>query len=217
MLLDLLKRLAAKAFNTAYLNARESIGAPKRTLIVRHVEQACSGLQETQHEFQDALAQLKALTGAAATPLDQRYHLLNRRYQVCRAKSEHVSAKIRAIERVAEALFLEWERELNEYSSRALRTNSRHQLKLARQNYARLIKALQGAEKKIQPVLAALNDQVLYLKHNLNARAIVALRQEFIEIGLDISQLIQVMEHTIAEANAFLTLFIEQKALPGNH
>jgi len=73
----------------------------------------------------------------------------------------------------------------------------------------------QKAESKIQPVLAAFKDQVLYLKHNLNARAIAALQHEFIEISIDISQLILAMEQTIAEANQFVSILVDQKALPG--
>ncbi|MDD1633542.1 MAG: DUF2959 domain-containing protein, partial [Methylococcaceae bacterium] len=106
-----------------------------------------------------------------------------------------------------------WESELNEYTNRALRNNSKQQLKAARQNYARLIKAMQRAESKIQPVLAAFKDQVLYLKHNLNARAIAALQHEFIEISIDISQLIHAMEQTIAEASQFVSALVDQKAI----
>jgi predicted O-linked N-acetylglucosamine transferase (SPINDLY family) len=62
--------------------------------------------------------------------------------------------------------------------------------------------------------LAAFQDQVLFLKHNLNAHAIAALRHEFIEMGVDISRLIEVMEKTIAEASQFVSILVEQKQLP---
>jgi len=212
--LDIVKRFLSKQIKTAYFNARESIGEHKRAIVVQQVEQTCASLKETRDEFQDALSQLKTLVSICDTSLDHRYNLLNRQYQFCRTKSEIVSNKIRAIEAVSEALFLEWENELNEYSNRALRNSSKQQLKVARQNYARLIKAMQSAEKKIQPVLAAFRDQVLFLKHNLNARAIAALQHEFIEIGIDISQLIQAMERTIAEADQFVSVLVDQKALP---
>jgi len=145
--------------------------------------------------------------------LDQKYNLLNRQYQFCRAKSDSVSDRIRAIEEVSHALFVEWESELNEYSDRNLRNNSKQQLKAAKQNYTRLIKTMRLAETRIQPVLAAFKDQVLYLKHNLNARAISALQHEFIEIGIDISQLIHAMELTILEASQFVSLLSNQKTL----
>jgi len=108
---------------------------------------------------------------------------------------------------------VEWENELNEYTNRALRNSSKQQLKAARQNYARLIKAMHRAESKIQPVLAAFKDQVLHLKHNLNARAIAALQHELVEISIDISQLIYAMEQTIAAASHFVSALVDEKAL----
>lgn len=63
------------------------------------------------------------------------------------------------------------------------------------------------------PVLADFQDQVLSLKHNLNAHAIAALRNEFIEIGLDISKLVEVMERTINEASQFVAYLADQKQL----
>ncbi|MGJ0430531.1 DUF2959 domain-containing protein [Methylobacter sp.] len=211
---DSLSRFFSKKFRNVYYNARESIGDHKRTIVVSQVEQACVSLQDTRDEFQDALERFKSLVSVSETSLDHKYNLLNRQYQFCRAKSEAVSDRIRAIEDVSEALFIEWERELDEYTNRSLRNLSRQQLKAARQNYGRLIKSMRRAEGKIQPVLLAFKDQVLYLKHNLNAQAIAALRHEFIEIGIDISQLIHAMEQTIAEANQFVSTLVEQKALP---
>ena len=177
------------------------------------VEQTCISLAETRDEFQDALERFKNLVSINESSLEHRYNLLNRQYQFCCSKSENVSHRIRAIEQVSEALFNEWENELNEYTNRTLRNNSKRQLKAARQHYAKLIKAMRRAENTINPVLTAFKDQVLYLKHNLNARAIAALQHEFIEISLDISQLIQAMEHTISEASQFVSILVDQKAL----
>lgn len=214
ILLNLIRSFLAKKIRTFIYSARESIGEHKRDIVVAHVEQACVGLRETKNEFEDALEKFKSLVCVNETSLDHRYNLLNRQYQFCCAKSDSVRSRIRAIEQVSEALFKEWESELNEYTNRNLRAHSKQQLKAARQNYARLIKSMQKAEAKMQPVLAAFKDQVLYLKHNLNAQAIAALRHEFIEIGIDISQLINAMEQTIAEASQFVAVLTDQKALP---
>lgn len=211
--LNLIIRFFLKKFRTACYSARESIGEHKRDIVVYKVEQTCISLNETRNEFEDALEQFKNLVGFNETSLEHRYNLLNRQYQFCCSKSDTVTARIRAIEEVSEALFVEWENELNEYTNRALRNSSKQQLKAARQNYARLIKAMHKAESKIQPVLAAFKDQVLHLKHNLNARAIAALQHELIEISIDISQLIYAMELTIAEASHFVSALVDQKAL----
>jgi len=211
--LNLISRFFSKKIRTVYYSARESIGEHKREIVVYQVEQACISLKETRDEFEDALERFKNLVHVNDAGLEHKYNRLNRQYQFCRSKSDTVSAKIRAIQEVSEALFVEWESELNEYTNRALRNSSKQQLKLARKNYARLIKAMQRAESKIQPVLAAFKDQVLYLKHNLNARAIAALQHEFIEISIDISQLIQAMEQTIAEASQFVSALVDQKII----
>jgi hypothetical protein len=207
------RKIFSKLFRNFYYSARESIGEHKRDIVVYQVEQACTSLQETRNEFEDALGKFRSLVNINESTLEQKYNLLNRQYQFCRAKSDSVSDRIRAIEEVSHALFAEWESELNEYSNRTLRNNSKHQLKEAKQNYVRLIKTMRLAETRIQPVLLSFKDQVLYLKHNLNARAISALQHEFIEIGIDISQLIHAMELTILEASQFVSLLSNQKTL----
>ena len=213
-LINILTRFFSKKLKSAYYTARESIGEHKREIVVYQVGQACISLQDTRNEFEDALERFKSLVCVNDSGLEHKYHLINRQYQFCRSKSEAVSQKISAIEEVSEALFVEWESELNEYSNRALRNSSKQQLKAARQQYAKLIKALHKAESKIQPVLSAFKDQVLYLKHNLNARAIAALQHEFIEISIDIAELIQAMEHTIAEANQFVSALVSHQPTP---
>jgi hypothetical protein len=209
--LNLFTRYFAKKVRMVYYHARESIGEHKRDIVVHQVEQACVSLEDTRDEFEDALERFKNLICVNESTLEHKYHLLNRQYQFCLAKSDAVAKRIKAIEEVSEALFVEWEIELNEYSSRSLKNHSRQQLKAARAHYVRLIKTMRRAESKIQPVLAAFKDQVLYLKHNLNARAIAALQHEFIEIGLDISQLIEAMELTIAEANQFVSTLVNAR------
>ena len=60
------------------------------------------------------------------------------------------------------------------------------------------------ATASMDPVLASFKDRVLYLKHNLNARAIAALGSESEKVQLDVDNLIRDMEKSIAEADAFI-------------
>lgn len=201
-------------FQHAYYNTKESLGQHKRDLVVLHVEQACSSLERSRDQFEDTLDKFKTVICVPETSLEHKYKLLKRHYDFCEMRADEVGHKIVAITTVSEALFAEWEAELKLYESRALRSRSSQQLKASRQHYAKLIKSLSKAEAKISPVLAAFRDQVLFLKHNLNAQAIAALQHEFVSISLDISQLIEVMEKTISEANQFVSVLAEQKALP---
>ena len=56
----------------------------------------------------------------------------------------------------------------------------------------------------MDPVLAALKDNVLYLKHNLNARAVASLKVELGNIEEDIEALIREMRRSIDASNAFI-------------
>lgn len=204
-----------KRFDNLYYQSRESLlGHHKRDIVVIQVEQTCNSLVNTRDQFEDALQQFKSIVNVKESSLEHRYKLLQRQYDFCKSKSDDVSHRIAAIEEVSGSLFNEWEDELAHYSNRALRSKSRQQLKASKQQYARLIKMMRKAESRIKPVLSAFKDQVLFLKHNLNAQAIAALQHEFIEISIDISQLIEVMEITINEASQFVSTLVEQKALP---
>lgn len=206
-----------KMRDSAYYLSRESfLGHHKRDIVVIHVDHACNSLKGTRDQFEDALEQFKNIVNVEETSLEHRYKLLKRQFEFCKSKTDEVSSQVTIIEEVSESLFKEWEEELSQYSNRALRTKSRQQLKASKQQYSRLIKTMRKAEKRIHPVLSAFKDQVLFLKHNLNTQAIAALQHEFVEIGIDISQLIEVMETTINEASQFVSTLVDQKALPSS-
>ncbi len=212
-LFEIFRDFFKQKFQHAYYNTKESLGQHKRDLVVLHVEQACTSLERSRDQFEDTLDKFKTVIAVPETSLEHKYKLLKRQYDFCEMRADEVGHKIVAITTVSEALFAEWEAELKLYESRTLRNRSSQQLKASRQHYARLIKSLSKAEAKISPVLAAFRDQVLFLKHNLNAQAIAALQHEFVSISLDISQLIEVMEKTISEANQFVSVLAEQKVL----
>ena len=65
--------------------------------------------------------------------------------------------------------------------------------------------AMRRAERAMSPVLSAFQDQVLVLKHNLNARAIGSLRNELGNIERDTASLIAEMQKAIDEANSFIS------------
>ena len=50
----------------------------------------------------------------------------------------------------------------------------------------------------------AWRDQVLYLKHNLNARALAAIKGELVKVDAQVDQLVKDMNRSIAEADKFI-------------
>ena len=115
-----------------------------------------------------------------------------------------VNDRIANVERVGEALFKEWKGELSQYSSDSLRRASEQQMNDTRVQYDKLIGVMKAAAGKMKPVLTAFKDQVLFLKHNLNARAIASLQANADQLQGDIAALVRDMETSIAEANSFI-------------
>jgi tetratricopeptide (TPR) repeat protein len=210
----LMVQFLTKQYREVVYRARESVGQHKRDIVVSRVEETSDSLQETKEQFTDALENFKQIVRVDEAGLGDCYRDLKRHYDKSEACSISVHDKIKAIEEVSEALFKEWEQELDLYTNRALKAHSRQQLKITKLHYKRLIKAMKQAEMRIKPVLLAFRDQVLFMKHNLNAQAIAALQHELAVIGFDIAQLIAAMEKSITEANDFVFTLVEQKSLP---
>jgi hypothetical protein len=178
------------------------------------VENARDSLEEAKEQFQCALDKFSALTHFDGGDLDDLYRQLKIEFDYSQAKALAVKDRIDAVQDVAEALFAEWESELDDYTSRSLRSSSRQKLKLTQQHYGQLITAMRRAESKIEPVLGVFQDQVLYLKHNLNAKAVASLEHELAAMTVGVSGLIGAMERSIARANDFMTSLNGQKVLP---
>ena len=120
------------------------------------------------------------------------------------AKAEAVRDQIKSIETVSNDLFAEWESELAQYSSEELRRSSRTKLEETRRRYEQMLQAMRRPEQKMNEVLVAFQDHVLFLKHNLNAAAIGSLEGDALEIGSQVADLIADMEKSIAEADSFI-------------
>jgi len=78
-----------------------------------------------------------------------------------------------------------------------------------RDRYKEMIGAMKRAESTMKPVLAALKDRALFLKHNLNAQAIASLSENLGEVEKDVSALVAEMERSIDEANQFIAAMKE--------
>jgi len=204
LLLSLLSIVILAGCSSAYYGAMEKIGIHKRDILVDRVAEARDSQVETKQQFASALEQFRSVLAFDGGDLEKKYHELNDVLEESEEQADDVRERVAAVENVAEALFDEWEGELDQYSSANLRRSSEKKLKQTRTHYYKLIGAMKKAESKIDPVLNPLRDQVLYLKHNLNARAIASLQSELGNIETDVSRLIRDMEISIAEADKFI-------------
>lgn len=189
---------------SAYYSAMEQVGYHKRDIMVDRVEDAKQSQQEAQQEFTSALEALSTLTNFNGGELESAYNQINDKYQDSEKAAQDVSDRIAAIEDVSDALFDEWQNELELYTSSKLKRASEQKLKETQRSYKTMLSAMKRAEDKMTPVLNTLRDNTLYLKHNLNANAIGSLQGEFMSLEQDIEVAITEMKAAIAESDKFL-------------
>ncbi|MBJ7550579.1 DUF2959 domain-containing protein [Marinomonas ostreistagni] len=189
---------------TAYYGAMEKIGIDKRDILVDRVEDVRDSQKDSQEEFQTAYQRLVVLTDFDGGDYEDIYNDLNDDYQSSKAAAERVSKKIENVEDVANDLFDEWEDELDQYTNSKLRRASEQKLNATKRQFSQMLRSMHQAESKMAPVLATLNDNVLYLKHNLNAAAVSAIKGEFASLRTDISGLINEMSEAIKESDEFI-------------
>ena len=184
--------------------ALEKLGYHKRDILIDRVKDARDAQNTAKEQFRDALEQFTSVVNVPGGELEAMYAKLKRSYERSEKKASEVSSRIDKVDDVSKALFKEWTRELKDYRSASLRQNSERQLRNTQENYKELIHAMRKAEDRMQPVLRAFKDQVLWLKHNLNAQAVAALEGELTVVRSNISHLIRDMEHSIREADRFI-------------
>jgi len=207
LLLPFLAIVISYGCQTTYYAVWEKLGKEKRHLLKDQVEKARTEQEKATEEFKDALTRVKELYGFDGGDLEEFYDNLQSDYEACEKRADAVSERIDGVEQIAADLFKEWAQEIDDMANEEFRSKSRESLKMTKRRYARLHDAMTKAESRMDPVLTQLRDYVLYLKHNLNAQAIGALKREVGDIEIEVETLIRDMSQSIKEADTFLKSF----------
>jgi hypothetical protein len=190
--------------DTTYMAAMEKMGYAKRDILSSRVKSARDAQEDAKKDIQSTLEQFGQVVSYEGGDLEATYKKLNGELETSEDSAKAVRKRIADVESVADALFSEWEQELGQYSSADLRRKSQAKLTQTKSRYKDMLAAMKRAEQRIEPVLRPLRDQVLYLKHNLNARALSAIKGELVKVDAQVDQLVKDMNRSIAEADKFI-------------
>ena len=200
----LLIPLGFSSCDTVYMATMDKMGYAKRDILSSRVKSARDAQEEAKKDIQSTLDQFGKVVAYQGGDLETTYKKLSSELQSSEDSAETVRTRIENVESVADALFSEWTTELGQYSSADLRRKSEAKLIQTRTRYNSMLAAMKRAEQRIDPVLKPLRDQVLYLKHNLNARALAAIKGELVKVDAQVDQLVKDMNRSIAEADRFI-------------
>lgn len=185
-------------------SALEKVGIHKRDILIDRIEDTQEAQSDGQEQFQSALEQFRSVVAFDGGELERMYNKFNDEYEACEDAANDISEHIDSVESVASALFAEWQEELGQYQNAKLRRASERQLADTKQRYRQILGAMRQSERAVAPVLAILRDNVLFLKHNLNARAVGSLRGELANIDREVEQLTASMQRSITESQRFI-------------
>jgi len=200
----LLTLSACETVQKAQYSALEKVGVHKRDILVDRIEATSETQEETKEQFQSAYEELASLIKIDDQGLEKKYKKMAKAVEASEDKAEELDKRIKSVDEVARALFAEWKQELSEYQSASLRRTSQQNLDSTQQRYAAIYKKMQVSQQRVEPVLKVLQDNTLYLKHNLNARAVNSLSSEVLVVEDKVALLIRQMEASINESNSFI-------------
>jgi len=190
--------------NGAYYAGMEKAGFHKRDIMVSRVEKVQDSQKDAQEEFKSALEQFETLVTIKDSNLKSVYEKFNNEYEDAKDAAEDLSSRIDKLEDVSLALFEEWEEELNLYKNPKLKSQSSQKLRNTQSKYKKMMSSMRSSEKSMEPILNTFQDNVLILKHSLNAQAIGALEGEFSSLKKEVKILISQMNQSIKESDTFI-------------
>lgn len=183
-----------------------------RDVLVDRVEDARDSQQAAAEEFRDALTEFKAVVALPESELERQYNRLSAAFERSKKAADEINRRVDRVVSASNRLLDEWRDELDDYNDPSLRRLAEQQFDQTRDHATRLIASMREIEDRMQPVLASFQDQVLYLKHNLNLSAIASLEGEAQVIETNVDLLIADMNRSIAEADAFINVILDRES-----
>ncbi len=192
---------AATGCTSAYYATMQKLGKEKRDILVQRVKDSKKDQEDTKEKLQTTMESFQALTGFQGGSLEKSYKKLNSDYESAAGQVAKLHDRIQSIDKVSGDLFTEWQGEINQMRNAKLKARSTGMLKDSQTRQAVIMKAMRNTETRITPVMASFHDQVLFLKHNLNARAIGSLKGTSAQMDTDVTALMKSIDGSMAEAD----------------
>jgi hypothetical protein len=191
--------------HSTYYKAMSTLGKEKRDILVQRIKDAKKDQDQTKQKLQTTMESFQALTGFKGGSREKSYKRLNSDYESAASQADKLHDKIQSIDQVSNDLFKEWQGEINAMDNGKLKSQDSVMLRNAKTRQATYMRAMHRTEDQIAPVLKAFHDQVLFLKHNLNARAIGSLKNTSAGLQSDVAGLVQSIDASSQEADKLIS------------
>ncbi len=187
-----------------YYGAMKKLGKEKRDILVNRLVSGQKAQQEAKEQFKTTLEVFQSVTGFNGGELEKTYKKLNGTLEDAGDRAKKVTEKIDAIEKVGNDLFKEWGGEIAAMGNASLRNQSQTLLRQTERRHMQHLRTMRISEEKMTPVLRVFRDQVVFLKHNLNAKAISSLKATAAGLDKEVAALVKDLEASVKEADTYI-------------
>jgi Protein of unknown function (DUF2959) len=189
---------------SSYYKAMKTFGKEKRDILVSRVKDSKKDQQQAKEQIKTTMESFQELTGFQGGSLEKNYKKLNGEYEKAADSAQKLHNRIDSIDQVSGDLFKEWQKEIDGMENKKLKAQSAVLLRQSRLSEANYIKSMRQTEARMTPVITAFRDQVTFLKHNLNARAIGSLKGTSAQMSTDVDVLMVSLDSSMAQADSLI-------------
>ncbi len=174
---------------SVHYETQKLLGRDKRDILVNRIDQGLQTQQDALRQLEKTFDALQALVAYEGDDLGGVHRKVMAEFERAENRAQRVRDRIVGAEVVADDLFKEWEYENVQIADPELRSGSRAEMAETRERYERVIAAMKRASEQNDPVLTALRDRTLFLKHDLSLEALASLRDDLPRIEADLTTL----------------------------
>jgi hypothetical protein len=209
----LLPSLFVSGCNSIYYAAMEKLGREKRDILVKRILTVKKDQQQTGEQLKSTLEVFKEVTGFEGGDLEKTYNRLHDSLDHSQDRAKELHNHVNSVDDVAKRMFSEWKGEITDMRNVTLKRQSQTLLTNAQRQHSGYMRQMRATEAKITPVLQGFNDQVVFLKHNLNARAISSLKKTSADLDLQANDLVREINDSSKEADQYIKTLAQADAV----
>jgi hypothetical protein len=167
----------------------------KSTAAVKAVDDTKLQIQKTMDAYNLVVAPETTNRKSAYAKLQKEVETTKKRQAVIAVRGGEASAE-------ADTLFKSWQASTSAISDAGLRAKSEERLAATQARVAEIQADNRRADELYATFMKALEDQVTYLGHDLNASAVASLKQESVKLNTQASELYAAIEKATSSATA---------------
>jgi hypothetical protein len=197
--------------NSLGYSFQEAMGTPKRQVMLSRVQDTRDSMKETKKTFASAMQQFGSVYKESGSKLENKYLILKKEYDTCNSKASELRGQISNVKSIGQVLFQEWQKELDEFTNEQMRKLSEVKMQQTREKYVIMVDSMDRVSARMTPVMSSMNDQLLNIKHSLNALIVVSLEEELAQLRGHMDSLMTDIDASVNHCNAFIGSMAEPK------